>query len=66
MIKWYMVLVWQREYEDKANPSVKAELDKARERVENIQTSIKTNKIMIANNDRTQGLENFDPLSVPS
>ena len=55
-------LVWERQYEDKANPSIEPELERARERFENIQTSIKTNKIMIANNDRTQGLENFDPL----
>jgi DNA invertase Pin-like site-specific DNA recombinase len=55
-------LVWDEQYKDKVNPSIEPELERARQRVENIQNALKTNKIMIANNDRTQGLENFDPL----
>ena len=55
-------LVWDEQYKDKVNPSIEPELERTRQRVENIQNALKTNKIMIANNDRTQGLENFDPL----
>ncbi len=56
-------LVWDEQYMDKVNPSIEPELERARQRVENIQNALKTNKIMIANNDRTQGLEKFLTLS---
>ena len=55
-------LLWEKQYEEHANPSVEPELQRAQQRAENIQSAIKTNRVMIANNDRTQGLENFDPL----
>ncbi len=54
-------LDWEKKYEDKVNPSIEVDLDKARQSVKNINTSIKMNKIAIANNDRTQYSEKFDP-----
>ncbi len=54
-------LVWEAQYEDKMNPSLEPELDKVRQRVENIQTSIARNKTALTNLDRTQYSQHFNP-----
>ena len=52
---------WEQKYKDKANPSIEPELDKARQRVENIKTAITANKTAITSNDRTQYSKHFNP-----
>src|SRR5208283_2323572 len=42
-------LVWDKQYEDKLNTSVEPELERARQRVENIKASIAANKIALTN-----------------
>jgi site-specific DNA recombinase len=54
-------LDWQRKYEDKVNPSIEVDLDKVRQKVENIKTSISRNKTALTNLDRTQYAEHFNP-----
>ena len=54
-------LIWEKQYEDKVNSSVEPELERARQRVENIKTSIAANKTAVTNNDRTQYREDHDP-----
>ena len=54
-------LVWEKQYEDKVDPSVEPELERARQRVENIENAIANNKTAFTNNDRTQYAKNFDP-----
>ncbi|MGA2937699.1 MAG: recombinase family protein [Syntrophobacteraceae bacterium] len=52
---------WERKYEDKVNPSIAIDLDKSRQRVENIKISIASNKTAMTNNDRTQYRKDYDP-----
>jgi hypothetical protein len=54
-------LIWEKQYEDKANVSVQPELDKAGQRVENIKNAIAMNKMARTNHNRTQYASNFDP-----
>jgi site-specific DNA recombinase len=53
-------LVWEEQYEDKVNPSIDVDLDKAKQRVENIKTSISRNKTALTNHEQTQYAEEFD------
>jgi site-specific DNA recombinase len=54
-------LIWEKQYEDKANVSIQPELDKAGQRVENIKNVIAMNKMARTNHNRTQYASNFDP-----
>ncbi len=53
-------LDWERKYEDKVNLSIEVDLDKSRQRVENIKTFIARNKTALTNHEQTQYAKEFD------